>query len=1333
VRELLRIGTILLLYVLPLFLQAQGDYSFQIKKLNAEDGLLGQRAKFISEDRNGFIWIATLDGLNRFDGYNFKWFNQSNSDLNYAYIQYELPIDEAGYSWLNYEKKVVECFHTSTFETLTFTERFPDAPFKEKNIRKIFSSKQDGSIFLQTWKAKSYWLKNGKWIYLPTMDKTIPTFFNKDIIWYSKDDAYYQIDKNGQVSKVFSNENKYSVNINISTKGIYKISQFNPQKKEFTVFDYQNKQRTEVSRTILPLQDRTINGIHYNAALDKFIFRTVDNTNQRKAFVFDATTEQVTPIPLENFESLLLIDKKGVLWFNTLTNIVLVKIQPTSFDIYPEVNASRGIWANDEFVLVNSERNYSTFFNQKTQQQIGLLKDELFSIFHDDKNKLWGSFTNTITQVDLKSGNVLQSIPRNHKLNGRNWAILKDKNGDWWAGSEGRHIERFQSDKSDSIQVFDQYNEFEYLKDALVIHFLEDGDYIWVSSDKGLILIHKKKGVVSHFHKKATQSFQLPFNDIHFLYQDKEGVFWAATNYEGLVRFELNDKKEVQNLKQYTINENLSSNVLYTIFEDKNNRLWISTLNGISCFNKKTEEVLTFSTQDELSNNEFNRISGFQAADGRIYFGAMQGAVGFYPDDVIQKMPYQANLLISQVQKYSSKNEQLFDYTQSVLETKTIIQQPWERYFTIEVSLADFYHANLLRYHYQIEGLHDDFRLMDGNRLQLSNLPYGKYELHIKGQAADKRFSEDEIHLTLQIIRPFYLHWWFILLAITTLIGIVLMVYNYRIAHLKQQKIILEQKVVERTKKINEDKIIIEKQAKELKVLDQLKDRFFTNISHELRTPLTLILSPLGTLLKSKNLSNKEFTYTRVIQRHAQYLLKRINEIMELNQLEAQKSAINLQPIRFYDFIKVAVSNFESIAPQKNITFIFDYQLSKDIQILLDKDKYEHIIYNYLSNAFKYTPQNGQVEVTLKEQNNAILFEVRDTGIGISKAALPYVFDRFYQADNAQKSSSSGIGLALCQEVSNLIGGRVWVESEIDKGSVFFFEMPYKEVLGLINEEDSMVDSSPTLPINLIDNPLSTPSSHSKILLVEDNPDLRDYIQSVLSEFYEVETATNGKEALDKLAENTTQPSLIISDIMMPVMDGLELLEIIKTSDKYRHIPMVMLTARSSMEAKLSALQLGVDDYITKPFHEEELLIRIQNILINQAERLSFLKENKASNTLEEPEATLFISENDQKWLSEVEKTVQENLSDSQFTKLIWAEKMLISERQLRRKVKELTGLTLTKYIQLARLKNARHLLETGQKSTVAEVSYAVGFETPKYFSKLFHQEYGQKPITYFR
>jgi DNA-binding response OmpR family regulator/anti-sigma regulatory factor (Ser/Thr protein kinase) len=501
---------------------------------------------------------------------------------------------------------------------------------------------------------------------------------------------------------------------------------------------------------------------------------------------------------------------------------------------------------------------------------------------------------------------------------------------------------------------------------------------------------------------------------------------------------------------------------------------------------------------------------------------------------------------------------------------------------------------------------------------------------------------------------------------------------------------------------------------------------------------LTLILAPLGTLLKSKNLSPKEFSYTQIIQRHAQYLLKRINEIMELNKLEAKKSDLNYQPIRFYDFIKIAVGNFESIIPEKNISFVFNYRMNKNIQILLDKDKYEHIIYNYLSNAFKYTPQNGQVEVAVQAQNNTILLEVKDSGIGIAKEAIPNIFDRFYQANNAEKSSSSGIGLALCKEISDLIGGQVWVESEIGKGSIFFFEMPFKEVSDMINEEQPITNFS-TIPINDGQLTIIKSSKKSKIMLVEDNPALRDFIQMMLSEFYEVETASNGKEALEHLMGNNRQtkqpstiytlPSLIISDIMMPVMDGLELLETIKKSDNYRHIPIVMLTARTSMEAKLSALQLGVDDYITKPFHEEELLVRIQNILRNQAARLSFLQKDnqKVSDVI------LQISEIDQKWLSEVETIVQEHLSDSQFTKVIWAEKMFLSDRQLRRKIKELTGLTLTKYIQIARLKIARHMLEVGEKSTVAEVSYAVGFETPTYFSKLFYQEYGRKPVEYYR
>ena len=1337
-QKLLRIVLLMILYVLPPSLQAQADYTFQIKRISTEDGLLGQRAKYIAEDRNGFIWITTLDGLNRFDGCDFKWFNQSNSDLNYAYTLDGLPMDSAGYAWLNYKKKGVECFHTTTFEVLKFTERFKNAPFEVQDIRKIFGAKEDGTIILQTVNTKSYRLDNDKWTYLPTMDNATLTFFNKNVVWYNKNGGCYKLDKNGKNLKIFSDAGNFLTQVDKSIKGVYKLCRFNLKTNELIVFDYQKEQLKEISRTRLFLQNNILRDIQYNAPLDKFILHTTNKAKKRKAFVFDANTEQMRPIPLDSYEFLLHIDKRGVLWFNTLTNIAMVKIQPTRFDVYPKIIASRGIWANDEFVIINSGRTNSVIFNQKNQQPIRILERPLFANFHGDKKELWGIYNKEIKQIDIESGDKIQFIPRSNKLKGRVWAVLKDKDDNWWIGTEHQCIARFQPSKNDSIQLFDQYNEFDYLKNALVIHLLEVGEYIWASSTLGLILIHKKKGVIAHYHKEAKSPFRLPLEGTHFLYQDKAGVFWAATNYDGLIRFELNNKKEVQNMKQYTVNENLSSNVLYTIFEDKHNRLWISTLNGISCFNKKTEDVLTFSTEDVLPNNEFNRTSGFQAENGRIYFGSVEGAIGFHPDSILEQEPYHADLLISQVQKYSSKNEQLFDYTQSVLKTKTIIQQPWERYFTIDVSMNDFYHAKSLRYYYQIEGLHDDFQLVDGNRIYLSNLPYGNYQLHIKGQAADKRFSDDEITLTLNIIRPFYLCWRFILLIISALTAVILLVYNYRLARFKQQKNLLEKTVAERTEKINEDKIIIEAQAEELKALDKLKDHFFTNISHELRTPLTLILAPLGTLLKSKNLSPKEFSYTQIIQRHAQYLLKRINEIMELNKLEAKKSDLNYQPIRFYDFIKIAVGNFESIIPEKNISFVFNYRMNKNIQILLDKDKYEHIIYNYLSNAFKYTPQNGQVEVAVQAQNNTILLEVKDSGIGIAKEAIPNIFDRFYQANNAEKSSSSGIGLALCKEISDLIGGQVWVESEIGKGSIFFFEMPFKEVSDMINEEQPITNFS-TIPINDGQLTIIKSSKKSKIMLVEDNPALRDFIQMMLSEFYEVETASNGKEALEHLMGNNRQtkqpstiytlPSLIISDIMMPVMDGLELLETIKKSDNYRHIPIVMLTARTSMEAKLSALQLGVDDYITKPFHEEELLVRIQNILRNQAARLSFLQKDnqKVSDVI------LQISEIDQKWLSEVETIVQEHLSDSQFTKVIWAEKMFLSDRQLRRKIKELTGLTLTKYIQIARLKIARHMLEVGEKSTVAEVSYAVGFETPTYFSKLFYQEYGRKPVEYYR
>ncbi|MCB0641531.1 MAG: response regulator, partial [Phaeodactylibacter sp.] len=684
---------------------------------------------------------------------------------------------------------------------------------------------------------------------------------------------------------------------------------------------------------------------------------------------------------------------------------------------------------------------------------------------------------------------------------------------------------------------------------------------------KGLICIDQQKGVVGWYHKEAEKGHHLPFQEVYWLYKDADDVYWAATNHNGLVKFSLNQSLNVQSFQQYTTDDGLSSDVIYALFEDAYERLWMSTQSGLTCLDKKTGAVRIFTdNQGQLPVNEFNRISGFQAPDGRLYFGSVQGVIGFHPNE-IDTASYDKKLLLSSVEFFVGKQEERRDETKTVLEANKLVVQPNVRFAKIEVALADYFDAEGARFFYKIEGRHDAFRPMDGNSIQLSNLPYGKYRLRFRGQARDKRFSTSEINLSLVVLRPFYLRWWFVLLVAAAIIGLFGLFYNWRVAQLKKQQAELEKVVKQRTEKIRQDKILIEQQAEELKALDQLKDRFFANISHELRTPLTMIAGPLGNLLKNKSdLSEKQLHSLQVIKRHTNYLKNRINEIMELNRLEVNKGQIDLQPIKLYDFLKVSIGNFESIAPEKQIILSFDYQMKKTAQILADKDKLEHIIYNYLSNAFKYTPKGGRVKVAVQEVENRIRLEVEDTGKGIPEEDIPNLFERFFQAQNAQKVGSSGIGLALCREIAELLNGRVWVESRLGKGSTFFFEWPYEAFIGIVEREPSENMAEGILPnAQSLANPTGT-KQQATILLTEDNHDLREYIQVILSEEYTVYTAENGKEALDWLANNP-EPDLILSDIMMPVMDGLELLETIKSTDQFRHIPMVMLTARHGMEA----------------------------------------------------------------------------------------------------------------------------------------------------------------------
>jgi signal transduction histidine kinase/CheY-like chemotaxis protein len=948
------------------------------------------------------------------------------------------------------------------------------------------------------------------------------------------------------------------------------------------------------------------------------------------------------------------------------------------------------------------------------------------STFTTEKDELWLANSDGIFQIDTANFSIIQHILSEKR--GTIWSFLKDEKGRWWAGSRTKGL-LIKEENNNSLVFYRKSNEFSTIESSRIVHLKEDGEYLWAISNTGLYLIQYENGVIQRYWSNAEADYRLPLDDVHHLHKDKNGVFWAATNADGLVRFELDSELKVKNIKQYTINDNLSSNVLYAILEDGKERLWISTLNGISCLDKQTEEIQVFNQEDGLSQLEFNRISYFQTKDGKIYFGTIRGVIGFYPDQVIKSEPYQSPIYISDFSLYDGKLQKIVNRTSELSKKQKIVLQPNDRFFRLSVSMVDYFNANQLTYSYQIKGLFKDFQKIKDNVIEISGLPYGKYTLTVRGQSTDRRYSTEELSIPLVVVRPFYLRWWFILFGIIIMILSALQFYYWRVRKLNERKHELELLVQERTLQIQEDKAIIEEQAEQLKELDELKSKFFANISHELRTPLTLILAPLEGVLKRNKQNNRDFTSLQLMQQNGKKLLKRINELLDLSRLDANKLEVNRAPTFLYPFLKIVLSTFESAANLKDIHLLFDYDLNEEIQMMLDTDKVEKIVSNYLSNALKFTPKGGNIKLNVKKDGNQLRLSVSDTGIGILPEDLDNVFERFYQTKTSKdfvRENSSGIGLSLCKELAKVLDGKVWVTSEIGSGSVFYIQIPLVETFATKENASIFVSQQEEiLPFTKPEMITSFDAKKSTILVVEDNIDLRNYISILLESTYNVLAVENGKEALEQLTANETltkyrQPSLILSDIMMPVMDGIELLKAVKADDNLRHIPMVMLTARQNLDVKLEVLRIGVDDYLTKPFKEEELLVRIDNLITNSKNRqpieAEVIKEEK------------IISAADTKWLSEVEAIFIKYISSPKFKLSMAADMLNMSQRRMQQKIKAITGLSPKQYQRSIKLAKAREILKSGDVQTVTEVMYQIGLDNHHYFSKMYKAEFGIMP-----
>ena len=1352
----------------------QNEYLFNMRQLSAKDGMLGRRVHAILDDADGFMWIATNEGLNRFDGYRFEHYTKASHGLNANNIK-NISIDDENDIWITYneDKFIVsptQIFRPRENRMVSFQEKFGN------QYKAVFDSIRLGNnsltppISFNTPDLTNYIYTKGK-AYLFSPSHLMENKQTGELWFNEKNFNFYKTNLKGEkldsVGKLLDYEKK---NLNILRSGSFMV--YGRANAEENVLSYKNVNSSDYIE-VAKYSERTpslhlhdgfwIDGVIYFEFENQMISYDISDISKRK--------------PRH-----LYADAQNNIWIGMNEGIILLSVKKQNFRLYLKnagknkdnsVYDGRGIWADNKNMFAFSGSGaYQYDFETKNKKLLFAKKRKQFNsnaVIQARDGNLWmGTKNHTLHHIDKETGENLASFSG---TKGHIWSILEDKNGRIWLGQNKYGLHYIEPDKMQKLAKYTQINGFEEVENIKVIHFIEnqrDNNWLLLGAQSGWYHLHIKDGIQRRYWSGSEPAFNIPAVDIHFTYQDDDNNYWLGTASSGLVKVRLQPNFEVEAVEQFTIEDGLTSNTIYAVFEDENGYLWMSSNNGIMRFDKKTHEVQAFLEEDGLPHYEFNRISHFQRADGTIFFGTLNGIVSFHPKELKSNVAFDVPVKIVKCEKYSDEAQKIINITTDVFQKNKITIHPSDRLVTLYVSLQDYSLSSKTKYAYRVKGLEEAFNLIDKNEITLSGLPYGRFILEIKAKNYDGHFSTDMISIPVVILRPFYLTWWFVLLF---LLGAVLAGYQIlqaRTRFLQSKKLELEEVVKARTQQLQLqatqlqeqatqlqiDKNTIENQAKELRSLDKMKSQFFANISHELRTPLTLILSPIRSVLKRRELNNRDFTSAQMVEQNAQKLLKRINEILDLTKLEAQAMELKPLPTPFYEFNKRLVATFESLAVQKDQKLTFKYQLDKDLNLMLDQDKYEHIFNNYLSNAIKFTPKSGIIHIELSEQKlknandtieNYIQLSINDNGIGIHSDDLPKVFNRFYQTKNNKNGTGgSGIGLALSKEIAFLMKGKTYVKSTVGKGSTFYFEMPYVETVA---NYELPVASYPLavekIIVEDIKEPVTLNSQLATILLVEDNPQLRNYIQIILQEKYNVVTAENGKMALDILNDSSSEatvyglPSAVISDIMMPVMDGFELLKQLKSSDAFDHIPVVMLTARSNIKDKLNALRIGVDDYILKPFQEEELLARIDNLIMNAKSRV-ITETNGPSTNKKGKSTTNRITEADHKWLEQIEKRLKEEISNSKFNVETLnvetlSEEMGISRSKLQRRIKKITGLTPVQYFRDIKLQAARELLESQQVQTINEVAYAVGFDTPAYFSKVFTKHFGKKPIEYLK
>lgn len=1018
--------------------------------------------------------------------------------------------------------------------------------------------------------------------------------------------------------------------------------------------------------------------------------------------------------PLKVFQ-----DKTNSLWVSTQVNGIL-NIPSTKFPFtrylaakknysFCESNTCtiRGITIDDQ------ENIYFTYdfgiqkIDAKTKELSPLnlnLSEPLESVyslsFYDDK-----LYLNDI-EINLNTGEYRNLISN---YNNRRITHYLDKENDriWIAdegekGTKGNPIKLyrydFKSEKLELIRVFEMFPNL--FAEVSQFHLSPTTNTLFMATyGNGLYELTMEGETVQHFIDPE------PFGPISLclsLYEDDNQQLWIG-QVEGLSKLDLITRKISKT--PYQGEASFESVSAYSIQRENETFAWMGTNKGLYRLNVENGKIRNFKMISSLGHIEFNRLASHQNLDGYLYFGSTEGLFVFHPDSLIQEaqVDERVRVQLSRFSFFDNRKDTLIHTYKNLATTSSFDIHPFHKYLSLEVFIPDYRDTEKNTYTYWLEGYESSWSPPSiSNTIRYDNLPAGNYTLHVRGGITSTYYEGSERQFEIIVHQVWYKSSWAYFIGIVALLSIVFWLNRQQVNQHKKRA-----------------------EEKRLKDFDNLKSRLYTNITHEFRTPLTVIMGMTNNI---RGHSQER----ELIQRNSENLLNLINQLLDLSKLESGSLKMDFIQADIVKYMQYLTESFYSMAREKHIQLTF-YPEVKELIMDFDEAKIQHIIYNLLNNAIKFTPEKGKVILHLQQVDKDdfpfLSIKISDTGIGISKENLPHVFDRFYQVESSalRKESGTGIGLALAKELVEMMGGTINVESNLGQGTDFLILLPVKKakdilkkttdnLVPLFEKETSII--TPSLNIDAINSDTELPS----VLIIEDNRDVVAYIESILQKNYQIEVARNGQEGIDKAL--AIIPDIVISDVMMPEKDGYEVCTVLKSDKRSSHIPIILLTAKADHEDRIKGLKGGADAYLIKPFNKEELFIRLNQLIgLRQLlqERFSaneFSTQNKPS----QKEPSL-----DEIFLQTLVQLVEERLNDQDLAVVHLCRAANLSNMQVNRKLKALTGKTPSRFIRSIRLQKAKELLQTTD-SNISEIAYQVGFSDPRFFSRVFSEEFGFPP-----